>query len=421
MPGLERLARRSAEAKRLLGEARQLQQLAITALRGKDPASAVELLDQRAKLLREEIEAIEQLAAKEGDASGELGKVRKDLEGQLREAATQAMLETKLHLLGLEELVPGALWRGPHDQIQRAIAEVRSSGGVGSLDPHTQRWRLALDGGEVEIQAVGSAHERSAGDRRRPGQASAREAPRASEAPATGAPGSREVERNPNPGPAEAERDGRSGISSNAPRGRDLPEFPIARSSINDEVSEGASYFAVSFSVTVDSRVIELGNGKVQLARGRPTDLPDLTLHADYRRNHQDYALHIYDDITLGPAGSVPTGKGERTPLTGFALKKFIARYKARFGHEPEGFFGTLIESNRLNFQREYVTLLLDGVSEPRARIEAIHKISFGRHRADLGYTELEVELSNWSTVDLGGKLGTRRVPSSIEITARRR
>lgn len=158
MPGLERLAKGNAEARRLVLEAQQLQQLASKVEHGKDPASAVDLLDQRTKLLRDEIEAIEHIVAKDGDASGELGKMRKDLEHQVHESSSQAMLETKFHLLGLEELVPGTLWKGSDEQVQHAIKEARANGGkVTSQDPQTRRWKLEIDGREVEIQEVPSA------------------------------------------------------------------------------------------------------------------------------------------------------------------------------------------------------------------------------------------------------------------------
>ena len=158
MPGLERLAKRNAEARRLVLEAQQLQQLASKVEHGKDPSSAVDLLDQRSKLLGEEIEAIEHIVAKDGDASGELGKMRADLEHQVHESRSQAMLETKFHLLGIEELVPGTLWKGSDEQIQHAIKEARANGGkLTSQDPQTKRWKLAIDGRDVELQEVPSA------------------------------------------------------------------------------------------------------------------------------------------------------------------------------------------------------------------------------------------------------------------------
>jgi hypothetical protein len=57
-------------------------------------------------------------------------------------------------MLGLEELVPGALWKGSHEQIQRAADEARRSGGAASQDPQTKRWELRLDGRMVEAQQV---------------------------------------------------------------------------------------------------------------------------------------------------------------------------------------------------------------------------------------------------------------------------
>ena len=162
LPGLERLAKRSAEAQRLVAEARQIQQLASGVEQSKNAASAVELLDQRTKLLREEIEAIEHLMAKEGDAGGKLGKMRGELEQQVDESRSQAMLETKFHLLGLEELVPGALWKGTDKQIEHAVAEASANGGkVVAHDAQSKRWKLALDGREVEIQEAAETPRRS--------------------------------------------------------------------------------------------------------------------------------------------------------------------------------------------------------------------------------------------------------------------
>jgi hypothetical protein len=55
------------------------------------------------------------------------------------------------------------------------------------------------------------------------------------------------------------------------------------------------------------------------------------------------------------------------------------------------------------------------------AKIEAVKRTSFGKHRMGLGYTEFEVELEGSATVDLGGELGVRKnVPTSIEVTARK-
>src|SRR5262249_4841949 len=99
---------------------------------------------------------IQKLVANEGDVTGELGKTRHDLEGQIRESHTQAMLETKFHMLGLEELVPGALWKGTHERVQHAIDEARKNGGRAARDAQWGRWKLEIDGREVQVQEVDS-------------------------------------------------------------------------------------------------------------------------------------------------------------------------------------------------------------------------------------------------------------------------
>ena len=177
----------------------------------------------------------------------------------------------------------------------------------------------------------------------------------------------------------------------------------------------------MNFSTTIDGRDVELGHGRVEVANGRPADLPDLTLHADYRSEHQDYAVHIYDRISTSPSG-VPTGEGTRTPLTKYAIQKFDERYTARFGEAPEGYFGHLMESNRLNFQREFVRFRNRGMTDDVAAVEAVKRISFGKHRDDLGYSQFEVELGRRKSVDLGGDLGLQpNVPTQIDVVARKK
>lgn len=154
MPGLERLAKRSAEVRQLILETKQLQQLAGAVEQSKNAASAVELLDRRTKLLHEENEAIETITARGGDISGELGKAHKDLEDQIRESNTQAMLETKFHLLGLEELVPGALWKGSQEQIVAALESAKRTGVTIAAKPpqgDSHTWHIDFDGRPVEI------------------------------------------------------------------------------------------------------------------------------------------------------------------------------------------------------------------------------------------------------------------------------
>ena len=213
-------------------------------------------------------------------------------------------------------------------------------------------------------------------------------------------------------------------VSIVLPRGRGLPEYPVAKTSLEATNDGRGNYFAVVFTArTLDGETLQLAEAYVQLSEdGLPSDLPTLRLGASCRRNNQDYAVHIYEEVVPDQHGGViPSARGERTSLTAYALDKFISRYKARFNHEPGGFFGTLVDSNRLNYQREYKMLVNNGVEEPIARIEAIKQISFGEHRIARGYSVFNVTLSGWSKVDLGPGLGVqKRVPTSIEVEARK-
>jgi hypothetical protein len=160
LPGLERLQQRrhSAALTRVLDEAHRLQRLADGLHKAPDPDVAAELLTQRTQFLQQEIEAIEQLILAKGDASGDLATLRTELQGQVHESRSQAMVESKLHLLGMQELVPGALWKGTHEQIHAAIEQAQRSGS--QIDPHhdeaTGRWKLTLDGRVFEIEQVAS-------------------------------------------------------------------------------------------------------------------------------------------------------------------------------------------------------------------------------------------------------------------------
>jgi hypothetical protein len=140
--------------------------------------------DERTKFLNEEIEALDKVIAKGGDATGELGKMRFDLEGQIHESTSQAMLETKFHLLGMDELVPGVLWKGSHDQIEKAIEQAQKSSGrfTSEQDPDSKRWKLTIDGREVQMQEVAETSRPKPADESRtasnvPGEEPGRHAP----------------------------------------------------------------------------------------------------------------------------------------------------------------------------------------------------------------------------------------------------
>jgi hypothetical protein len=153
MPSLQRLEAR-AEAKHLLDQAQQLQQLAARVEQAKNAELALELIERQTKFLTDEIELLKAMSAKHGDASGELGKTRADLESQLDSLNSTALLEPKFHLAGLHELIPGALWSGTREQIQNALKAASRGGTKPSQDPETKRWKLERDGRVIEIHEV---------------------------------------------------------------------------------------------------------------------------------------------------------------------------------------------------------------------------------------------------------------------------
>jgi hypothetical protein len=167
VPGLERLAKRqhSEQLYAALTEAHRLQQLAAALERSRDPAAAAALLSERTRFLHDELAAIEQLIAAHGDTNGELSSMREEISGQLGESRRQAMLETQLHLIGLHELIPGALWKGTHEQIQTVIEQAKQRGStvLQERDAATGHTKLTIDGHSLEFEQISVGGVRGAG------------------------------------------------------------------------------------------------------------------------------------------------------------------------------------------------------------------------------------------------------------------
>ncbi|HEU0036411.1 MAG TPA: DUF4157 domain-containing protein [Kofleriaceae bacterium] len=159
MPSFERLAKRTEikNGQKLLQQAHQLQELAKSVEHSKDALQAIELLEKRERLLQQELEAIDALIGWEGDKSGALRKSRNELKAQLEEARSQALFDTKFELLGLRELVPGALWRGSPEQCLEAAEMARARGGKAAHEPDQARWRITVDDREILVQEVAAS------------------------------------------------------------------------------------------------------------------------------------------------------------------------------------------------------------------------------------------------------------------------
>ena len=166
MPSYARLAARSGAraARALLGEAQHLQARAAEVARSADALAALDVFNARRRILELELAALEEAEQlddhasrigrpSEGPNAAERQAMRREIGEQLANARTDAALAVRFTLLGLEELVPGAVWRGTPDQARRAAREARNtSEAVTELyDVEKARTILTIDGRTVEI------------------------------------------------------------------------------------------------------------------------------------------------------------------------------------------------------------------------------------------------------------------------------
>jgi hypothetical protein len=345
-------------------------------------------------------------------------------------------VEASFRLAGLRPVVDGAIFEGTARQITGAFAAADQSGvpPKRTRDPQTGAWRVTSGDRTYEIRDRGGAPgdqadhglPREADTSSRASDPAVKPAGRAEpgKPPASASKPVEAAESSPAAHAADPKR-----VPPPAPdldeeadaRGSGLPEFPIAIKQVSADVDERGHYFAVLFrGRTITGGDVRLGTGSVGVDEdGIPQGSPSFELTARYHHDRKDYAVKIYDDVAPAGGGGAPVGQGSRTALTEYALQKFIARYKAKFGSEPEEIFGILADSNKLHYQREYTKLVLGGIDEHTAAVEAARRISFGVHRIKAGYTAFEVAVGSPALVDLG-TLGVHQVPTSIRVTVRR-
>lgn len=151
MPGLERMAKQSTRAKQAMLDAKRLMLLADGLEKTKSSAGAADLLDERLRLLEEETRAIEELAAHEGDPKGEYAKQKAELAEQIHESKSQAMLDTKMRLSGLQELIPGVLWKGTKAAAHEATEMAQRQGGKVTVDKDGAP-TIEIDGRVMKIE-----------------------------------------------------------------------------------------------------------------------------------------------------------------------------------------------------------------------------------------------------------------------------
>jgi hypothetical protein len=372
--GLERLAStgKIPEAERALAAARLLTRKASRLEKHPDADASLEVLAKHHELLTEELDLIDALAKDPArlEAAGiqraELGLMHRETASQLDAARDPDAALLPLHLAGLEELVPGALWKGTRDQIEHAVATIARTTPDAKVhhEPGTTRWRIEHADRSVVIN----------------------------ERPPTNI------------------------------HGRGLPPYAIRKSDVSVEESTSAGYYVVTFSSTgADGARIHVGQGVVRLGNHhQPDEPPHFTIAPFVRGTEIEYAVHIHGDVTFAGNGSVPAGHGERTPVTRFVLEQYLSLFEARFGHAPDALGGILAWENLLNFQREWYKATTAQLSDDDAAQAAIRKVSYGKHRVALGYDCFEVSVDRWEWVDLGPGLGVRHVPTGVDVLAHR-
>lgn len=139
--------------------ASKLHELAKRVISGKQPDLTLQLLNEHDQFLRKQIEAIDRQIAKKGDPTGELGTARENLAAAAQAASSLGMTETKFALIGMEELIPGQMWKGSGDQIKDALAQAKQDGQNPQVISHEENlWKVKIGDREYTInETVSSA------------------------------------------------------------------------------------------------------------------------------------------------------------------------------------------------------------------------------------------------------------------------
>jgi hypothetical protein len=144
----------------LVAGAQKLQSLAKQVISGKQPSRALDLLNEHDRFLRKEIEAVDEAIRRSPNPSPELYAARDNLHAAAEAAGSLGLTETKFALIGMEELVPGALWKGSNEQIKQALKQAETDGQKPKVlhhDPESKRWRVKIGDRTIEIQEVVSS------------------------------------------------------------------------------------------------------------------------------------------------------------------------------------------------------------------------------------------------------------------------
>jgi hypothetical protein len=124
------------------------------------PMDAMELLAKRHALLTEELGLLEEiekspeLMKQSGMDKKQLARARAAIQHQLADVHSQGFGDVPLHLAGLKELIPGALWSGTEGQVLEAIRTAHEAGISirAKEDPQGGKWHVEIEGRKVEIE-----------------------------------------------------------------------------------------------------------------------------------------------------------------------------------------------------------------------------------------------------------------------------
>ena len=148
----------------LAAQAEHVRKLADQVVDTKSSDLALVLLDEHEAFMRETAQRLDLAIAKSGDPTGKLSMHQAATEIALREAGSAGMLDTRFALAGLEELVPGALWKGTRQDIECAVNQAGRDAKVTAPGESSKRWTIETsDGRRIEIEeAHATRNERDA-------------------------------------------------------------------------------------------------------------------------------------------------------------------------------------------------------------------------------------------------------------------
>jgi hypothetical protein len=162
--------RKIKQFKQLSAKTEQLLKLAKRVEQHPEAKDAMELLEKRHEVLTEELKLLNE-AEKSPERMKELGMSehelhanRDEIEHQLASVHSGGLAELQLHLAGLHELIPGALWSGTHRQITEVVEKAKASGiKIRATRAPDGKWHVEVEGKHLEIEERAEPQQKAPG------------------------------------------------------------------------------------------------------------------------------------------------------------------------------------------------------------------------------------------------------------------